>query len=61
MVTLDKNLQLQDGVATVNQTYYGLSTDSKPTSGIGNGSCFIEMDTGKVYFFNAAGNAWIEM
>ena len=61
MVTLDKNLQVQDGVATVNQTYYGLSTDSKPTSGVGNGSCFIEMDTGKVYFFNAAGNAWIEM
>ena len=59
MVTLDKNLQVQDGVATVNQTYYGLSTDSKPTSGIGNGSCFIEMDTGNVFFFNAASGTWV--
>lgn len=38
----------------------GLSTDSKPTENIPNGSTFIEMDTGKVYFFNEAGPAWIE-
>lgn len=61
MITIDKQIQdVGDTVAT-NITYYGLSTDSKPTEGIGNGSCFIEMDTGKVCFFNAAGNAWIEM
>jgi len=38
----------------------GLSTDSKPTTGVGNGWMFIEMNTGKVYLFNEAGSAWIE-
>lgn len=60
MVTVDKEIQLQDGVTTVNQTYYGKSTDSKPTAGIGNGSVYIEMDTGKAYFYDAAASAWIE-
>lgn len=60
MVTVDKEIQLQDGVTTVNQTYYGISTDSKPTEGIGNGSCFIEMDTGKGYFFDAENGEWHE-
>ena len=39
----------------------GLSTDDKPTGlNIGNGWSFIEMDTGKVYFYNAADTEWIE-
>ena len=39
----------------------GLSTDSKPTGlSIGNGWMFIEMDTSKIYFYNAAGTAWVE-
>ena len=37
-----------------------LSTDSKPTAGIINGSDVIEMDTSKLYFFDEAGTAWIE-
>ncbi len=41
-------------------TYYGLSTDSKPASGVGNGSAFIEMDSGTLYFYDAAGAQWIE-
>ena len=41
------------------ETYYGLSTDSKPTS-CGNGSVFVEMNTGKIYLFNAASSAWVE-
>lgn len=60
MITVDKNIQTVDGIATINQTYYGISTDSKPTTGVGNGSCFIEMDTGKVCFFDAERNLWIE-
>lgn len=41
-------------------TLVGLSTDTKPDN-VGNGSAFIEMDTGKIYFFNAAeGGGWIE-
>lgn len=39
-------------------TYVGLSTDAKPTEDIGNGSAFIEMDTGKVFFFDAEGGVW---
>lgn len=37
-----------------------LSTDSKPTQHIANGSCMIEMDTGKVYFYDQAGGTWRE-
>lgn len=38
-----------------------LSTDAKPTSGIANGSMMLEMDTGKIYAFNEAGSAWVEI
>ena len=45
-------------------TMFGLSTDTKPTgSGVPNGSAFIEMDTSKIYFYDAdgvAGSEWIE-
>lgn len=45
------------GKSTV--TLVGLSTDSKPTSpDIGNGSMFLEMDTGSIYFYN--GDEWLE-
>ena len=42
-------------------TYAGLSTDSKPEISE-NGSAFIEMDTGKLYFYDASegGSGWIE-
>ncbi len=39
----------------------GLSTDSKPTDvSIGNGWMFIEMDTKKIYFYDAANTTWRE-
>lgn len=60
MITVENNIQTVNGIATVSQTYWGLSTDSKPTSGVGNGSIFIEINTGKVYFFNGEGAAWVE-
>ena len=41
-------------------TIYGLSTDSKPTSGIIMGSAFIEVDTGKAYLFNETAESWVE-
>ena len=59
MVTADKKTQEVAGQMTTNVTLYGLSTDSKPVD-CGNGSAFVEMDTGKVYFFNAAASAWAE-
>jgi hypothetical protein len=38
-----------------------LSTDTKPTDGIKNGSTCIEMDTGKMYVYDAEGEQWYEM
>lgn len=38
-----------------------LSTDTKPTTGVANGSLCLEMDTGKIYAFNEAGAAWVEV
>ncbi len=54
MITNEKAPQIINNVYAETTTYYGLSTDSKPTTGVGNGSCFIEMDSGKVCFFDAA-------
>ena len=38
-----------------------LSTDSKPTTGIANGSICLEMNTGKIFMFNEDGSAWVEL
>ena len=37
----------------------GLSTDTKPTDA-DNGCIFIEMDTGKIYFYDAENKQWKE-
>lgn len=37
-----------------------LSTDTKPTTGIENGSRLIEMDTSKLYLFDIASHSWKE-
>ncbi len=39
---------------------YGLQNDTKPTSNLATGSIFIEIDTGKVYFFDEENTRWIE-
>ena len=39
---------------------FGLSTDTKPTSGLITGSLFVEVDTGKVYLFNEDASTWGE-
>lgn len=39
---------------------WGLSTDSKPTTGIVTGSVFVEVNTGKVFLFNEDSSAWVE-
>ena len=42
-------------------TFFGLSTDTKPTGDtVANGSCFLEMDTGKIWFYDADGAQWLE-
>lgn len=42
------------------QTIMGLSTDTKPTENITNGSMFIEMDTSKIYFYDIDNLQWRE-
>lgn len=49
-----------------NHVLYGhdircLSTDTKPTKDIPNGSALIEIDTGKGYLFDAENEEWHEL
>lgn len=46
-------------VSENNVTVKGLSTDTKPNN-CGNGACFIEMDTGKMYFYDSVSKSWLE-
>ena len=42
-------------ITPINEKTYefrGLSTDEKPIERVGNGSVFIEIDTGKVFIFD---------
>lgn len=52
-----------------NETYIGdkryiegfcLSTDTKPTEDIAEGSILTEVNTGKVFFYNATAETWVE-
>lgn len=39
--------------------FAGTSLDTKPTDGVGTGSIFVEVDTGKVFFFDETDD-WVE-
>lgn len=60
MITPENGIQSSGGFYAAPVTYYGLSTDTKPVTGVANGSAFIEMDTSKRYFFDAANATWRE-
>lgn len=50
-------------VSQVNGVYYCKYTDTKPVGCVTNGTKLVEMDTGKIYYFDGAGEAgseWIE-
>jgi len=40
--------------------YYGLSTDTKPTEDVENATWFVEIDTSKIYSFDAESLTWNE-
>lgn len=40
--------------------FYGKSGDEKPTDGVSNADIFYEMDTQKVYLFDADDKVWLE-
>lgn len=57
MVTLyDKSIQNGKHLAEG----FCLSTDTKPTNQIANGSILVEIDTGNVFFFNEDASTWVE-
>jgi hypothetical protein len=39
----------------------GLSTDTKPTTSVANGTTFIEIDTGKIYMYDLENKEWKEL
>lgn len=39
----------------------GLSTDTKPAEKVATGSVYMEVDTGKVYFYNETAEEWTEI
>lgn len=47
-------ISVEDG-----KTYFGLSTDQKPTDAE-NSAVFYEMNTGKLFMFNKATGQWVE-
>lgn len=50
----------EGGVKVQEISGYCLFSDTKPTTGIANGSILTEMDTGKIYMFDEAGSQWVE-
>lgn len=62
MITAVKNDVILGGDATPRAIleYRGLSTDAKPVGAI-NGSAYIEIDTGKVFLYDAIGQIWHEV
>lgn len=64
MITIydNKKVKKENGDIKFLVELRGLSTDNKPTiieNGIvENGSAFIEIDTQKIYFYDAASEAW---
>lgn len=63
MISKQKEIIYGDnGIAYTKYSFYGLSTDEKPVfTEMGNGSMFIEMDTGKGYMFDKANELWREV
>ena len=60
MITPENGIQSSGGFYAAPVTYYGLSTDVKPTIGVANGAALIERDTSKLYFFDTANATWRE-
>ena len=60
----DSNLQALDGGNAKLVELRGLADDEKPTTidgvDIANGSVFIEIDTGKIFFYDLENEQWKE-
>lgn len=59
MVRVINSLENTTDTANAYKEYSGLSTDAKPTTGVGVNSLFLELNTNKVYYFD--GTTWKEI
>ena len=48
-----------DGRYRAVETYYGMSSDEKPTTGVNNADRFFEMDTCALFVYDESGKQWI--
>ena len=60
MITITKT-EVIDNNNLKTAEYRGLSTDEKPTENVGNGSTFIEIDTGAIFFYDLDNEEWKEV
>lgn len=58
MVTIKSRTMMSPGVYLIEIDC--LSTDTKPTSGVYNGSTAKELDTSKLFFYDAQNSTWRE-
>lgn len=58
LTIIKKETNSNDGNKSILE-FRGLSTE-KPTENIPNGSVFIEIDTSKIYFYDAENQEWKE-
>lgn len=60
-----RNNKIEPDETKITVELRGLSTDTKPTEinnkTIDNGSTFIEIDTGKIYFYDLENEEWKEV
>ena len=60
MVTINKTFN-----GEVSYEFKGLSSDTKPETiggkDVGDNSLFLELDTGKFYYFDGEGKQWVEV
>lgn len=60
-----KNREVKGEKEAINVELRGLSTDTKPTEvngrDVGNGSTFIEINTGKIFFYDGQNKQWKEV
>ena len=42
------------------RTYFGKSSETKPTADLADGSVYVEVDTGKAILFNETDGSWEE-
>lgn len=57
----ERFVKMVDDVPVYYEEGVGKSTDNKPTTGIANSSSILEMDTGKVFFFDEETGTWGEL